>query len=175
MKGGGKSSKAKGSSFERDTCKKLSLWVSRRLRDDLFWRSAMSGGRASVKFKGGGRNTTQVGDISAIDPQGARLTDIHVIECKHVKNLDLGFQTIGGYGHLYKFWATLLREAHRINKRGLLIARQNQQPTIICMTQQSVHDFGLHHPAMAIYFDSMAVMTMYIYVFDDFLKQATRP
>jgi len=44
-KGGGK---AKGASFERDICRRLSLWVSAGKQEDVFWRSAMSGGRSTV-------------------------------------------------------------------------------------------------------------------------------
>ena len=47
-KGGGKE---KGSSFERLVCKRMSMWLSKGERDDLFWRSAMSGGRATVQLR----------------------------------------------------------------------------------------------------------------------------
>ena len=36
----------KGSEFEREMCKCLSLWWTDSKRDDVFWRSAQSGGRA---------------------------------------------------------------------------------------------------------------------------------
>src|SRR5262245_2386383 len=41
---------AKGSKFERDLCRQLSLWWSDGKRDDVFWRASQSGGRA--KFRG---------------------------------------------------------------------------------------------------------------------------
>ena len=49
-KGGGK---AKGSSFERLICKELSLWITGGEHQDVFWRSAMSGGRSTVAMKKG--------------------------------------------------------------------------------------------------------------------------
>ena len=45
--------KQKGGEYERTVCKKLSLWVSNGTRDDIFWRSAMSGGRATLQRKKG--------------------------------------------------------------------------------------------------------------------------
>ena len=58
--------KQKGSGFERTICHELSMWISHGKHDDLFWRSSMSGGRATVMFKKGGQNRTQNGDITAI-------------------------------------------------------------------------------------------------------------
>ena len=74
--------KQKGSEFERYICKTLSGWASYGKRDDLYWRSAMSGGRATVQFKKNIKNTSQVADISCIDSAGEFLTDLCCIECK---------------------------------------------------------------------------------------------
>src|SRR5215216_6431446 len=38
----------KGPQWEREVCRALSLWVTNGERVDVFWRSAMSGGRATV-------------------------------------------------------------------------------------------------------------------------------
>ncbi len=168
--GGGK---AKGSGFEREVCTKLSLWISRGLRDDLLWRSAMSGGRASVKFKGGGRNTTQVGDISAIDPQGSRLTDRYVIECKFVKSLDLGAPLLAGRGNMVKFWEVLKDQSKNVRKHPILIARQNMMPPIVCLGVGALH---LMRTSSEI--ESIAIFPrhdMWLYWFDDFLMNARRP
>ena len=67
--------KLKGGAFEREICVKLSKWVSYGERDDLFWRSAMSGGRQTVGFKKGINRKNQAGDITAIDPIGQKLID----------------------------------------------------------------------------------------------------
>jgi hypothetical protein len=52
-KGGGKQ---KGSQFERDVCRELSLWVSHGKQEDVYWRSAMSGGRSTVAALKGARS-----------------------------------------------------------------------------------------------------------------------
>lgn len=76
----GKSSK--GSSFEREISKQLSLWWTKGASDSVFWRSAMSGGRATVRAKVGKNTNYMAGDICAIDPIGAPLIESTVIELK---------------------------------------------------------------------------------------------
>lgn len=77
---GNKSSK--GARFERELCKKLSLWWTAGKRDDVFWRSAGSGGMATNRAKRGGSAYGQHGDIQATDPVGKPLMDAFCIELK---------------------------------------------------------------------------------------------
>jgi len=42
---------AKGSSFEREICTILSKWWTNNERDDVFWRTAGSGARATTRSK----------------------------------------------------------------------------------------------------------------------------
>jgi hypothetical protein len=72
----------KGSSFERFQAVTLSLWFSGGKRDDLLWRSSMSGGRATVRSKQGKQTANQHGDLIATDPSILPLTDLVSIELK---------------------------------------------------------------------------------------------
>lgn len=72
----------KGAQFERDLCRKFSLWWTRGKRDDVFWRTHGSGGRAKVRSKMGKRTHEQHADMCAIDPIGAPLIDLLTIEMK---------------------------------------------------------------------------------------------
>ncbi len=76
----------KGFGYERELCRKLSLWWSTGLgigpRDDLFWRTAGSGGRATNRGKAGKTTAGQYGDICATDPLGQPLIDVIAIEAK---------------------------------------------------------------------------------------------
>jgi len=165
--GGGK---AKGSDFERYVCKRLSLWISRGKREDIFWRSAMSGGRATIQ---GAKNRAQAGDISAVDPLGAPLIELFLIECKSYKNLNLmglinpksakdGFPT---------FWPRCEADAAERNKSPMVIAKQNRWGEIVCLYPEHISMFGVqdcvvstfHHHEMAVLF------------LDDFLRYARRP
>jgi hypothetical protein len=126
MKSGG--GKAKGGEFERQICKKLSLWVSNNLRDDLFWRSAMSGGRATVRSKKGKETASGHGDITAVTPEGNKLTDYFIIECKSYKSL--GFDShLYGQGPLAGIWDKLKKECN--GKKPILILKENRRPILI--------------------------------------------
>lgn len=76
----------KGSSFEREICKLLSCWWSKgiegKARDDIFWRSSQSGGRATQRAKFGKKTFGSYGDIAAVDPVGAPLLKAFTIELK---------------------------------------------------------------------------------------------
>ncbi len=76
----------KGSSFERKICKQLSEWWSYALegtaRDDIFWRSSQSGGRATQRAKSGKKTFGSQGDIAAVDPVGRPLLEVFTLELK---------------------------------------------------------------------------------------------
>lgn len=123
--------KKKGSAFERDVCRKLSLWVSRGKKSDLFWRSAMSGGRATVA-RHKGESVRQAGDITAVAPEGHVLTDRYYVECKFYRDLDILSFLFHNKGKLAGFWKDTVRESDRHNCREpMLIAKQNNFPTLL--------------------------------------------
>ena len=137
--------KAKGSSFERAVCKALSLWISSGEREDLFWRSAMSGGRSTVAAKGGTKLNAQCGDITSVDPLGNVLTDDCYFECKHLKRCSLDDLVKDNFGRdaLPVIWGKACREADKYNNRHpVLIFRQNRWPTMVCMGRPGVDFFG---------------------------------
>ncbi len=72
----------KGSSFERWVAKRLSIWWSDEGRDDIFWRTSQSGGRATQRRKKGKRTAGSYGDLMAIDPCGEPLFKLFTIELK---------------------------------------------------------------------------------------------
>jgi len=183
MRAGG--SKQKGGAFERQTCKALSLWISHGRREDLLWRSAMSGGRATVQAKRGIDNRTQVADISAIHPDGDKLMALFFIECKHVRSLDIAQAIIKRSGFLVKTWTIMQNMVERERAktgRGnaaspMLIARQNGMRTIMCITRHGRTrllgiDFNLaEHPA---FLANVPTLNMLIYDFEEFMKVPCR-
>ena len=74
--------KAKGSSFERLICKRLSLWWTNGETDSVFWRTSNSGGRATVRGRKGKKTSNQHGDICAIDPIGEPFLNMFAVELK---------------------------------------------------------------------------------------------
>jgi len=81
MRAGGGS--RKGSAFERLICRVLSCWwTGDESRDDVFWRSSQSGGRATERAKKGKKTFGSYGDIAAVDPIGLPLLKYFTIELK---------------------------------------------------------------------------------------------
>lgn len=74
--------KSKGSDFERAVSKQLSLWWTNGERDDVFWRSSQSGGRATVRGRKGTKTANSYGDIGLLDECGAPLLRILILELK---------------------------------------------------------------------------------------------
>ena len=131
---------SKGSEFEREISKKLSLWWTGGKRDDIFWRSSQSGGRATQRAKKGQRTYGSYGDIAAVDPIGEPLLKFFTIELKRGSSH-------GSPGDLLDFrgdnsrhpWILCLRQAMEANKRArslewMLICRRDRRETIVYMT-----------------------------------------
>lgn len=129
-------SSGKGAAFERSVCQKLSLWVSNKTRDDVFWRSAMSGGRATLAARKGrgGRFSGSVGDIAAIDPLGHTLLADFTIECKAYKDLMLTSPLYDQTSVWEVIWDKPLAEAQAHNRQPLVIAKQNRKPELVITT-----------------------------------------
>lgn len=162
------SGKQKGSAFERKVCKQLSLWVSHGKKEDLFWRSAMSGGRATVA-RSRGRDVRQAGDITAVAPEGHELTNAAYIECKHYRDLALTAFVLEGRGTLAKFWFRTRDEALKRQKFPWLVAKQNRLPTLLLVPYVIRTKAA---PACVIHIGDERVG---IFLFDEFLKVKFSP
>lgn len=156
----GRASKQKGSTFERLVCVRLSLWVTGGKSKDCFWRSAMSGGRASRSVDALPR---QAGDISAVAPEGHVLTDKFYIELKHLKDIELTSFILSRAGTLWREWQKACNQAKRFGRRPMMIVKQNSRPTLV-----------LTMPLSASRREPVAVMPwagVYMYSFDALLQQ----
>lgn len=122
--------KRKGSAFERQVCKDLSLWLTGGKSTDVLWRSAMSGGRATVGLKRG-EVIRQAGDICAVAPEGHDFCERFFIECKHIKDLRLQTFVISNKGPLADFWAKVCEQAKHHRREPVLIAKSNLVPTLL--------------------------------------------
>ncbi len=169
--GGGKQ---KGAQFERDVCKALSLWISGGEHEDVFWRSAMSGGRATIARQKRRDASSAAGDISAVRPIGAVLTNRFLIECKFYHDLNL----MGLFENFLRpspgiaaFWSILRKEAAAINREPMLIAKQNRMKTCVLLTPYGSGNFHLRHYYTSHFLGARA----YFFWFDDFIKKAQLP
>jgi hypothetical protein len=73
---------SKGSAFEREICRELSLWWTKGARDDIFWRASQSGGRATERAKHGKFTANSFGDVAYLDSVGKSFLDKVCIEIK---------------------------------------------------------------------------------------------
>jgi len=122
--------KQKGNEFERKVCKKLSLWISNGERDDIFWRSAGSGSRATVS-----KTVRGTGDIVAIDPLGFPLIDRFVIECKNHRKLDRA--------KIYSFYIKLLDQCINIDLYPLLIFKESYKEIKVISIIEGFTELGI--------------------------------
>lgn len=175
--------KQKGSEFERQICKRLSLWLSNGKKDDCLWRSALSGGRATIGAKKGKLNTSQVGDISAIDPMGQWLMDKFIVECKSYRDLDFQSGLLKRKGLLHDFWRILKKQCKGTDRQPLLIAKQNNVPIIFLTTKLGEEKLGLEDRRGGFTFSAaqthrVAILSQWgavIYLFDGCLEKVASP
>ena len=126
--------KSKGSAFERRICQHLSLWATNGKRRDVFWRSAMSGGRATLLQRKGRVASNISGDIAAVGKEGHELLDRFSIECKSYKDLGLVAFLLGTHkGLLSSFWNHHRGVAISAGKRPMVIAKQNNMPVVVLL------------------------------------------
>ena len=76
----------KGSNYEREIAKKLSLWWSQGRRDDLCWRTAGSGARAHVRAKQDKLTEGHHGDLAATSSEMEPFFKLVTIEIKRGYN-----------------------------------------------------------------------------------------
>lgn len=127
---------AKGAAFERAIAKRLSLWWTGWRRDDVFWRTASSGGRATRRQWEGQETRGQLGDLAATDPIGQPFIDLIHIELKR------GYSRVGAESLLWPGKSPLLdwfsqadREHRQAKARGWwIIHRRDRQPTLLYMS-----------------------------------------
>lgn len=148
----------KGSSFERDICRQLSLWWSSQLpitRDDIFWRTSGSGARSTSRAKSGKKANLHCGDICAIDPIGQSFIDCFTVEIKRGYSrctiADLLDKSPQAAEQQYEKW---IAKAVEDQKRAgslywLLIVRRNQRRATVFMPmdfiiQLQMNVFGNH-------------------------------
>ncbi len=136
MKRGGGSKK--GGRFEREICKKFSLWISKGARDDIFWRTAGSGARATNRKRRGQTTCNSEGDVGYLDAEFSWFTDSVLIECKRGYNswrIDNRLLPKLPKGGVWRIWEELEQDAADSNKLPLLVLKQDRRPVLFFFPQ----------------------------------------
>lgn len=79
----------KGSDFERKLCKIFSLWWTNNERDDVFWRTSQSGGRATERQKKGKKTAGSYGDMESKHTISKPFEKTFLVEFKKGYNKDI--------------------------------------------------------------------------------------
>jgi hypothetical protein len=126
---------AKGQQFERDICRKLSLWISEGKNDSLLWRTSNSGGRATVRGKKGKKTQGQYGDIAAIHPSAEWLTRYFTFELKRGYPKANLHDLIDGRASIWHVWIEKAKKTAKEagSKTWAIIHKRNHGDTIILM------------------------------------------
>lgn len=136
--------KGKGGSGERTVARILTKWITGKSTPEVLWRSAMSGGKATMA---GVKRHTMAGDFVAIDSRAQFLTGVAVLEVKNRKPANVldflpllpedvdclkvskGAKTRGKRSWkntIYCWWMKLCEEAKEAEKIPILIFKRFQ-------------------------------------------------
>lgn len=143
---------AKGGSYELEISKRLSLWYTGGVRDDLVCRTDMSGGRATVRSKQKKvTNKYLYGDLKHSDDACLPMFNKWSIECKTgygVKSksgivrydvLDL-LDSQQDKPVLKKMWDQCVGDAEESGREPILIFRRNGRGSCILMSQKYMRE-----------------------------------
>lgn len=142
----------KGSKFERDVCKKLSLWWTNGSNDAIFWRTSQSGGRATTRAKLGKETKNSHADVWATDPIGQPFLDVVTIEVKRGYSqftiADLLDKSSRAAFQQYEKWFIKLIETSRRAKTPYwaLITKRDQREALVFFPSEltMVSAMGIH-------------------------------
>jgi len=165
----------KGAAFERGICRQLSLWWTFGTRDDIFWRTPQSGGRATRREQKGKGSAGHYGDIMAVDPIGNPLLQFMTFELKHGYRLASAMDLVdGGKKSQWGKWILGAKRVH-LEANSLhfaLIVRRHMKKVVICFSsslRQSLGLFSCPH----LYFYHPDYGSCDVVLFEDFLDTVT--
>jgi len=126
---GGRSPKQKGSKFDLGICRILTAWITGAPQPEILWRTATSGGRATMGRKVG-IDVGMHGDIMSIDARSKWLTNNFFFECKSYSKIDFSL-ILEGKGNVIAWWNKAVTQAAQAKKWPLMIFKQNNSQTYI--------------------------------------------
>jgi hypothetical protein len=139
----------KGSAFERDICKLLSLWMSQGARPDIFFRNPASGGAFTLSLARG-RALGFGGDVAAGHPLAHSFLEHFYVEAKHWKTLGLETLLLGRGGDFLAITKNAENQAKQVGRHFMIVAKQNFRPTLLVMPSAIGmrllgHQVSVHH------------------------------
>lgn len=139
--------KAKGSEWERQVGKMLSMWLTYGARPDIFSRNVLSGGTFTLAQNKGQSSSHMPGDLMAAHPLAFDFLSQYLIECKHLASLGLENYLFdrSGKGEMTKIVALAASQAEHAGLDFMLIAKQNyRDPLVIIAGHVGKRMLGAH-------------------------------
>lgn len=180
---------SKGSSFERETCRLLSRWFTRGERDDIFWRTAGSGARATCRMKSGLMTADSAGDICAMHEIGKPLTRVCLFELKKGYSSPKSARKISLLAFLDNLpkernpllleWADKIEKESKAHNRRFwfIIFKRDRKQAVICMNKETFDKINRRNPEKYMWPPFGPVTDLYVsdrifrlMLFDDFLR-----
>ena len=129
----GKHSKNKGSAFEREAGKQLSLWLTAGERPDTFSRNVLSGGSFTNAELRGEKSSRMPGDLMAAHPLAFAFLSQFSVECKHYEDigLDAYLWDTRARTMLGEFIYHTKRQALPVNLDYMLVAKQDYRDALV--------------------------------------------
>lgn len=173
---------AKGQQFERDVCVLLSRWWTGGENDSVFWRTANSGGRATVRGKKGKTTRGQYGDICATDPIGQPFIDLFNVEIKrgYSRHTFADILDCPSNGAMPKYLEWFVKAQKTSEEAGtyswLLIAKRDRREPLIFVPFQEDRDWTPAGLYSATLFCSMGASKKFIFVYrlTEFLQMTNK-
>jgi hypothetical protein len=168
----------KGTPYERQICKLLSLWWTNGEKEDVFWRTSNSGGRATVR----GSLKNQHGDVTATDPIGLPLIEKVLIEVKrgysrdNIQNVFDAFDTTlkeQQYETWFKKCDVDVKAAGIKKNSWIIIVKRDRRADLVMMPRRQWRLFALDDhdfPTLQMRLDGRHIVMMLL---DDFLLTAS--
>lgn len=128
--GGGKD---KGSAWERECGKQISLWLTRGERPDIMSRNVLSGGSFTNAENAGKLSSRMPGDMMAAHPLAFRFLSRFSVECKHLKDIGMLQYMLDPrqQNPLALIIALARRQAKAIDCEFMVVAKQNRHPPVV--------------------------------------------
>jgi hypothetical protein len=164
---------AKGSTWEREVSKALTMWLTGKPKPYVWWRMPSSGAMATISEE----NKELSGDIMPLRPEGAFLTDKYSIECK------IGYPSSSFHKHLkgvkndeiLDFWKQCNRDADLADKKPMLIYKKKMHNALIGIECNDYEDKLYRLPSITMAFTpeqagDQSVPDVSFYDMTEFLK-----
>lgn len=162
--GGGK---CKGSAFERDVAKKLSLWITTGCSDKELWRTHSSGGVGTVS-----KISQECGDIMGIGDIGRSFCSRYNIECrigKVIKFSDLIYRN--EKSSMYKFIFEGRENAKRSNRIPIWIFKEHcSRDIVVAFDLQCDYSKGLSIDFRSMYPIIFKKLSVYFILFEELIN-----